>query len=374
MKKKTRKKPQEAIKKIRAFGRREPQIIPDWDRDPGRREPLRQMVRAAMDFQKIRIATANREASPTETNEAELLPDHLEVILAVSEATADLETAIKASLKGILRESEIGCWLLDQPGLGSGWLAGYVLAEFPDVYDAGRCNECGIHLHRQADMSYVHPAPPERSDQSPSKSKCSFDGETMEEGTYWIHERKPSTYVRFSGLATETGYACPECGYLLRWNSSKKAWVHPRYTNLPKGQNVCPLSGAIFKPEDEASPTFWDEGTPFKAEEVNASPKTSGGRKRSFNSLLRAKLIGPSGVADAFIRQQHPKYYEIYAGYKNRVQQRDPWRSLKWVDNMARRAMMSRFVIDFFIRRREAAGLPCRPPYEEEYLGKKHHS
>ena len=361
---------EEQLAKIRSITRKRVSVVTNWAKNPRPRDHMRRLVRAALDFQKIGISMELREASPTPTNPAELEDEDLQILLAVGDSMRGMEEIIKRSMKRFLKQSEIGLWLLDQPGLGSGWLAAFVLSEFPDIYDAAICRECGKYLLRQEDMTYFHTAAPERRDDEPAKGKCVFDGEVMEEGSYRMHERKPSTFIRFAGLATVQGYACPECNYNLRYNSTKKAWIHPKYTHLPKGVKPCPHGGTLWIPLTDDVPTL----RTMTAKPVKVSDKTKMGEKRSYNSRLRAKLIGPMGVADAMIKARHPKYYEeIYLGYKNRVTQRDPWRTAGWVHQMAKRAMMYRFVIDFYTTWRKSEGLPCRPPYEEEYLGVKHH-
>lgn len=364
------------IAEIRALNRKKVSVVPNWARDPVHRDHMKRLVRAALDFQKVGISMSLREASPTATNPAELEDDDLKILLAVGAHVRDVELIIKKAMKRFLKQSEIGLWLLDQPGLGAGWLGGFVLAEFPDIYDAGICLECGKYLRREADMSFTHPSPPERGDDEPSKERCQHDGQAMEEGTYRIHERKPSTFIRFAGLATVDGWACPICRYNLRYNSTKQAWGHPKYTHLPPGMTPCAHAGSFWKATNgDGIPRLKVKGVDFEALPIKCSDKVRAKEKRSYNSRLRAKLIGPMGVADAMIKAKHPKYHgEIYLGYKQRVAQRDPWRTKGWIDRMAKRAMMYRFVIDFYTTWRKSEGLPCRAPYEEQYLGITHHN
>jgi len=379
-KKKTTKKPKKAkktklsdpIATLRKLARSTPGVIPFWAKDPVHRTVLQQLVRAGMDFQKTGLSMVNRKASPTMTNPAVLAANDLKIILAVGDATRELEDNVKGSMQYFLQQSEIGLWLMDQPGLKAGWLAAYVLAEFPDVYDAGRCNKCNIHLERQADMTYVHQAPPERKD-GDSKDSCEYDGMVMEKHMYWMHEKKPSSFVQFCGLATEEWYKCPLCGYQLSRGGKPAKWAHPTYKNLPKGITKCILNGKMAVGGHQDIPRF-----AVGEELVDATPSRRGmkreaGKKTSYKNSLRAKLLGKKGVADAFIMRKHPKYYELYAGVKHQIAQKNPNWSAAWIDRTAKRKMINRFVCDFFIKWRETEQLVVRPPYEEEKLGIKHH-
>ncbi|MHC4643904.1 MAG: hypothetical protein ACYTBJ_00280 [Planctomycetota bacterium] len=388
------------LEHLAKLSRRKVSVIPQWGWDPTHRARMRMVVRAAMDMQKMGIAMQLRMASPTQTNPAQLEDDDLSMIVAVGAGARQFEDAIKRSMKSFLNQSEIGLWIREQPGLNSGWLGGFTLAELPDVYDAGICLKCGIHLTRcparlcgfpdapDSEMRYFHPAPPEKKDGSQSQIRCEYDGQLMEPGTYRMHERKPSTFVQFAGLGTEPAWLCPKCRYLLRYNSSHKAWGHPNYTNLPEGVEPCQYRGWFWQESKDSEvprlafkatgggtrKTMYDGDEILEALETRASPRSAqAGVKRPFKSLLRAKLLGKNGVFEAFNKAGHPKYRKIYLDYKNRVQQRDPHKSKGWIDNMAKRAVISRFLIDLFIKWRECEGLPCRPPYEEEKLGIVHH-
>lgn len=371
-KKAKKEKLKDPVKILQQLAKQKPQQIPFWAKDPVHRAVLQQVVRAGMDFQKIRIACDNREDSPTMTNPAVLAANDLKIVLAIGDATRELEDKVKASMQYFLKQSEIGLWLMDHPGLKAGWLAAYILAEFPDIYDAGRCNKCNIHLKRQGNMAYVHPKPPERK-KGESKDSCEYEGMVMEKDMYWMHEKKPSSFVRFCGLATEEWHACPLCGYQLSWGGKPTRWRHPQYLNLPKGVQPCALNGKMAVGGRKDVPKFAIGDEMVEAIPSRRGEKPESGKKNHYKSSLRAKLLGPMGVADMFIMRTHPKYYEIYAGKKHQISQRDPHKSAAWIDRTAKRAMINRFVCDFFIKWRETEELVVRPPYEEEKLGIKHH-
>lgn len=366
-----------AIEYLKKMGKQQPDVISKWASDPDRQRTLKQVIRAALDFQKLRIGMDNREVSPVEdVNDAQLLPGDVRILGALGRGLQDMEDSIKASVRYLVGQAEIGQWLLDQKGLKAGWLAGVVLAEFPDIYDAAICLKCGTHLQRQVDGTYEHPVLPGSKDlkmstQVPCESnRCPLQGVTVEACDYRMHQRKPSTFARFAGLSTEKSYACPACQQNLVYNSAGGEWRHPQYTKLPNGK--CEYSGKALK-SDGKVPYLVIDGRPVEAVERWVSPKVRQGQKLSYNSFLRSKLLGKNGVADMFIMQKHPKYYDIYAGYKHRVAQRDPWRAKGHIDMMAKRAMLYRFICDFQIKWRELEGLEVRRPYEEEKLGIVHH-
>jgi uncharacterized ubiquitin-like protein YukD len=402
-------KPKNALALLKGMASLKPEVIPRWASDPERQRTLRMVVRAAGDFGKLDIAMQNRTRSPMKgVNDADLLSGDQVLLSNLGVAFGDVREAIQKSVKYLVAQSEIGLWLLSQPGLGAGWLAGYVLAEFPDVYDAGICLRCGTHLHRQMDGTYVHPVLPnstvvkrgqaaddgaeevggkEEQDefiirkieawdgQRMDSKDCPLQGQPVPIGHYRMHERKPSTFARYAGISTEQGYACPVCLHNLHYDGKGKVWKHPTYTNHPTGYKRCAHNGvALPNVLEDGNPLLkLGDGTLQPAIPRMVSPRRTTGNALSFNSQLRSKLLGDNGVVDQFVKQRHPKYRAIYDGVKQRVAQRDPWRSKGTIDMMGRRAAAYRFIVDFFIEWRRCEGLPSRLPYEEQYLGVKHH-
>ena len=411
-----------AINLLKGKGGEATAVIPQWASDPERQRTLKMVVRAAGDFGKLDVAMQNRTRSPVEgVNDVDLLGGDQALLYYMGVAFGDMREAIQKSMKYLVAQSEIGMWLMAQPGLGSGWLAGYVLAEFPDVYDAGICVRCGTHLHRQGDGTYVHPVLPKKfheeegdlpegeeqgeSEEIPiageggkAKGKkaprnptpwegpswdgvpvfargCPVQGYIVPVGQYRIHERKPSTFARYAGISTEPSFACPVCNRNLRYDGKRKVWTHPKYTIYPTGFDRCPHVGEAFrnKMEDGTPLIKRRDGALVPAVPRRVSPHRTVGQALSYNSQLRSKLLGQKEVVDQFVTQRHPKYRAIYDGVKNRIAQRDPWRPLGHIDMMARRAVAYRFIVDFFTEWRRCEGLPCRKPYEEEYLGIRHH-
>ena len=106
-----------------------------------------------------------------------------------------------------------------------------------------------------------------------------------------------------------------------------------------------------------------------------------------YNKNLRTKLIGI--LADGFIKSKSSYYIEFYLPYKARLEKEsntinDYGRKRvssgkSWAetnkghrDHAAKRYMIKMFLRDLYVAWREIEGLSVRPPYEEEYLGRKH--
>lgn len=119
------------------------------------------------------------------------------------------------------------------------------------------------------------------------------------------------------------------------------------------------------------------------------------GEKANWNSFLKTKLLGVLG--DCFIKCNSP-YREYYDNYKNRLINRpcpltpgEHKKALRGQEetaalakleqngctkghmhNKAVRYMIKMFMLDLYVEWRKMNGLPVRPPYSEEYLGKVH--
>lgn len=99
-----------------------------------------------------------------------------------------------------------------------------------------------------------------------------------------------------------------------------------------------------------------------------------------FNGWLRTKLCGV--LADCFIKSKSTYALNYYYPMKNRLEQEvnpvngteRPWcdESRSHRDRAARRYMIKMFLIDLHRTWRLFEGLPVRPPYAAEYLGKVH--
>ncbi len=93
------------------------------------------------------------------------------------------------------------------------------------------------------------------------------------------------------------------------------------------------------------------------------------GQKNDWNKYLRSKLLGVLGPS--FLRSNSP-YREYYDNYKFRKQSAGWGKSDMHRHRAALRYMVKMFLRDLYIAWRGIEGLSIRPPYCEEYLGKKH--
>jgi hypothetical protein len=104
------------------------------------------------------------------------------------------------------------------------------------------------------------------------------------------------------------------------------------------------------------------------------------GEKCPYNQFLRTKMCGVMGTS--FLRQNSP-YREYYDNMKHRLESMDWGTPSKKPENKKRpkaghqhkaanRYMVKMFLRDLYIAWRTLEGLEVRPPYQEEYLDKKH--
>jgi hypothetical protein len=104
------------------------------------------------------------------------------------------------------------------------------------------------------------------------------------------------------------------------------------------------------------------------------------GEKSPFNGFLRSKLCGVLGPS--FLKCKSP-YSNYYYGMKMRLESKgwgmpsknptDPDRPCAGHQHKAaNRYMVKMFLKDLYIAWRTMEGLLVRPPYQEEYLGKRH--
>jgi len=104
------------------------------------------------------------------------------------------------------------------------------------------------------------------------------------------------------------------------------------------------------------------------------------GQKCPYNQFLRTKLCGVLG--SSFLKCNSP-YREYYDNMKNRLESKDWGTASKnptdkkrpkagHQHKAANRYMIKMFLRDLYIAWRTLEGLPVRPPYSEEYLGKQH--
>jgi hypothetical protein len=109
--------------------------------------------------------------------------------------------------------------------------------------------------------------------------------------------------------------------------------------------------------------------------EVDYTDKEGNPAKRvgiTFNPFVKTKVTGV--LAPCLIRSANPKYGKIYRDYKHRIANMPVHaeKTPKHRDNMARRYMAKRFLVDLYIAWRTLEGLEVHPEYSEGKLGIVH--
>jgi len=136
-------------------------------------------------------------------------------------------------------------------------------------------------------------------------------------------------------------------------------------------------------------PNIKNKGVDYIIEtnEMIRGDKATEGFVLPYNKNLRVHLLGV--MADGFVKHQNSYALEFYYPYKTRLEnesniivnegkaRKDDGKAWKDVskghrDNAAKRYMVKKFLIDFYVAWRTIEGLDVRVPYAEEFLGKKH--
>jgi len=92
--------------------------------------------------------------------------------------------------------------------------------------------------------------------------------------------------------------------------------------------------------------------------------------------FLKTKLVGKECFGDCLIKARSVPYYDIYAGYKNRILNMEAHKEKKpaHVHNMAKRYMVKQFLVHLYEAWRPLEGLPCYTPYAEAKLDMEPHN
>ena len=113
-------------------------------------------------------------------------------------------------------------------------------------------------------------------------------------------------------------------------------------------------------------------GEIVKVDDMVRGDRKTKGYVCPYNAWLKTKLMGV--LAPCMIKAQG-QYTKFYYDYKNRLEQEDGWKDSTPAhrDMAAKRYMIKFFLADVYEQWRTLEGLEVRVPYEEEYLGIKHH-
>lgn len=157
-----------------------------------------------------------------------------------------------------------------------------------------------------------------------------------------------SALWRYAGLAPQVARRCKACQDTVV--KSGKVWKHEY-----KRQNKC-LVG--------------DEMAESQTYESAKAEKPTKGEKLHYNKFLKTKLVGVMG--DCLIKANSP-WRKFYDDYKHRLVSAGRGMSDGHRHRMAIRYMVKMVLQELWIQWRTLEGLEVRVPYQEEYLGHKHH-
>ena len=115
------------------------------------------------------------------------------------------------------------------------------------------------------------------------------------------------------------------------------------------------------------------EGKIVKTTEMVRGDRKTKGFVSPYNAWLKKKLVE---VLAGCIIKAKGEYSKFYYDYKVRLEQEEGWKDTTAAhrDRAAKRYMTKMFLSDLYEAWRPLEGLEVRCPYEEEYLGIKHHA
>ena len=326
----------------------EEELTPEQAAERQAIEDLRFAVRYAYDLQKLRMQQGNRGSRQAAHADAQLDEGSKVFMVSQSDKLKGLEKEAFREVKRLLKPMPIWTeWLDAQKGVGPA-MAGVLVSEI-DVTRSNTVSQmwsyCGLAVRTFHECS-----------------NC--DGTEL-------------------GRALDLSLDCPFCSGVLETL---------QFQQESTGRVICSACDAIFAQEGCA-----ECGNPMK--ERGESQRRAKGQKANFNPWLKSKLVTVLG--GCLIKANSQPWRKFYDDYKRRKQnQRVPtcmlckgakkyegktcsncegkggncaWgRSDAHRHAAAQRYMVKMFLAQFWEEWRKLKGLPVRPPYAEEYLGRKH--
>ena len=283
-----------------------------------RRERLRHAVRFFYDLQKLRIQTSNR--STTETVE-------------LDKADQTFLDATGSTLKGLEKNAlkEVQRWLKgveiyerflkDQKGCGP-TMSGVIISEVAMCRPVSPEELNGATIGKpfmMHDFEYFHVT-------------YSFKKEARDDEKAETVERRLLCFKRPG-----------------RVEGSYEIW-----------EDLCPYPSSLWAYAGLAVDT-----------ESGKAVRRKKGVKSNWNPFLKTKLVGV--LADCLIKANSDPWKGMYNDYKHRWKSAGKGNSDAHRHNAAKRYMVKMFLLALYKKWRELEGLPCRPPYAEEFIGKVHH-
>jgi hypothetical protein len=174
---------------------------------------------------------------------------------------------------------------------------------------------------------------------------------------------------------------CAEMELQIAKDIGKEIKVHPLWKYFLKDVKGCGESmAAVILTEFDINKAPTVSNLWSFAGLAPGKDKKRKGEKCPFNQFLRAKLCGVLG--SSFLKCNSP-YREYYDNMKHRLESENWGTESKNPTDKKRpkaghqhkaatRYMIKMFLRDLYVAWRTLEGLPIRPPYEEEYLNKKH--
>ena len=173
---------------------------------------------------------------------------------------------------------------------------------------------------------------------------------------------------------------------IRKWETVSKGWMFAGLAPVPATR--CKKCQRLVNPADATSDSFkhLGKGPPkgcemiIRASETFASGKAMRpvpGEKLRYNSFLRTKLVGV--LAPVLLKCKSP-LTKFYYNMKNRRISQTLYSPDGWGTSDAHRHadamryMIKMMLLDIWEQWRRFESLEVRPPYQEEYLGKKHHA
>lgn len=157
-------------------------------------------------------------------------------------------------------------------------------------------------------------------------------------------ETTPSKMWRFAGLAVTPCQRCRHCQ-----SPVTKAGKHPR--------NQC----SRYQGGDEIKPgDTYDSGRP---------ERPTAGEKLPYSVFVKTKMLGVLGPN---LLKANSPWRKFYDNYKNRWASAGKGQSDGHRHNAATRYMVKMLLLEIWKEWRRYEGLPVRPSYAAEYLGKAH--
>jgi hypothetical protein len=177
------------------------------------------------------------------------------------------------------------------------------------------------------------------------------------------HEDTPSKMWAFAGLAPVACYRCKHCHKVVEPDG--EAFKHIGGQER-RGKKKAPTNGKKPKPKKCRGPAVLGPEDVYKSGKAMRPVR---GEKLKYNAWLRSKMCGV--LASCLLKAKSP-FRKHYDDYKHRKETAGWGVSDAHRHQAAMRYMVKMFLLDIWQRWREHEGLEVRPPYSEEYQGKKH--